>query len=223
MKINEIFYSIQGEGPSIGQPAIFIRLAGCNQNCTFCDTKYHSIVDESSTPQTILDTLKKNPNCKRLIFTGGEPLLQQTEICEFLMSNYNALEDINIEFETNGTVEFNKYFKTIFDYFVVHFNVSPKFASSGNKEVEIFHKQFIERSYYSSIFKFVYVKGQVFEIFDFINENYIPKEKIYVMPEGATQKEQENLMPEVIEFCKKYGFTFSPRLHVLVWDSKKGV
>ena len=45
MKINEIFYSIQGEGPSIGQPAIFIRLAGCNQNCTFCDTKYHSIVD----------------------------------------------------------------------------------------------------------------------------------------------------------------------------------
>ena len=83
MLINEIFYSIQGEGRSAGKPAVFLRLSGCNLKCRWCDTKYAWKKGEEMTTGQIIQKIKKYP-CKHLVVTGGEPMLQQEGLEELL-------------------------------------------------------------------------------------------------------------------------------------------
>ena len=73
MRINEIFYSLQGEGHFTGRPAIFIRLAGCNLRCPFCDTDFTSY-----TEMAVADILKAIASypARFVVLTGGEPSLQ---------------------------------------------------------------------------------------------------------------------------------------------------
>ena len=79
MRVNEIFYSLQGEGAYTGTPSIFIRLAGCNLRCPFCDTKHESY--KVLTKEEIMAQIA-NFTAKHIVFTGGEPSLQLTaEIC----------------------------------------------------------------------------------------------------------------------------------------------
>jgi 7-carboxy-7-deazaguanine synthase len=94
LKVVEIFYSLQGEGANSGMPAIFIRLSGCNLNCWYCDTEWHSFV-EMSIPE-ILNEIGQYP-CKNIIWTGGEPTLQlNDEILEHFDGYYHCIE-------TNGS------------------------------------------------------------------------------------------------------------------------
>ena len=76
MKINEIFYSIQGEGIQSGLPTIFIRLTGCNLRCSYCDTKYAYIKGKHLSIDEISLKLKEFP-CNTVCITGGEPLLHE--------------------------------------------------------------------------------------------------------------------------------------------------
>ncbi len=98
MRINEIFYSLQGEGFFTGVPSIFIRFSGCNLKCAFCDT-LHEPYEELGV-QDIIDRIKGFSG-RHIVFTGGEPSLQLTEdICRQLK---NLGYDIQVE--TNGTHE----------------------------------------------------------------------------------------------------------------------
>lgn len=104
--IIEIFSSFQGEGLLIGQRQIFVRFAGCNLNCSYCDTKY-SKSDKSGNlmaPQEVCDEIDKilTPDCKTISFTGGEPALYP----EFI-SRVSENFDLNIMLETNGTLPDN--------------------------------------------------------------------------------------------------------------------
>ena len=101
MKINEIFYSIQGEGKNAGFPTIFIRTTGCNLRCTYCDTKYAFYEGEEMSLHDIMEKIKKW-NCKRICLTGGEPLLQEEtpELVDMLLS-----EGYTISIETNGSID----------------------------------------------------------------------------------------------------------------------
>lgn len=96
MKVNEIFYSLQGEGARAGEPSIFIRLSDCNLRCDFCDTEFVS--GKEMTIGEIMEELKRYP-CKVIVWTGGEPTLQLTdEICEqFQQAGFRQC------IETNGT------------------------------------------------------------------------------------------------------------------------
>ena len=99
MKINEIFYSIQGESTFAGLPCVFIRVAGCNLRCSYCDTSYTNGSELSI--KAILQRVKKY-NCKLVEITGGEPLLQPetAELAQQLISDvYRVLV------ETNGTYD----------------------------------------------------------------------------------------------------------------------
>ncbi len=106
LKINEIFYSIQGEGYHAGRAAIFIRLAGCNLTCNFCDTEFMS--GEEKTEDEILRIVRKlSPTCRFIVLTGGEPsmspigplvrLLQETSYYVAMETNgmFEAPEEIN--------------------------------------------------------------------------------------------------------------------------------
>lgn len=97
-KINEIFYSIQGEGARTGTANIFIRFAECNLTCGFCDTEFESFKEMDF--EAIIQECYKY-NCKNIIFTGGEPLLQldKTLIDLFKYRGYF------LAVETNGSIK----------------------------------------------------------------------------------------------------------------------
>lgn len=96
--VNETFYSVQGEGCWTGAPAFFIRMAGCNLKCSFCDTD-HSLKRKCTTAE-LLSEVERHPS-KKVVITGGEPFLQDLEpLCNALAHN-----NYKIHIETNGTQE----------------------------------------------------------------------------------------------------------------------
>tara|TARA_B100001750_G_C15465856_1_gene576982 strand:- start:286 stop:927 length:642 start_codon:yes stop_codon:yes gene_type:complete len=101
LKINEIFYSIQGESSYTGLPCIFIRLTFCNLRCNYCDTEYAFYEGEDWSISKILTKIKEYP-CNLVMVTGGEPLLQDnciTLMKELLNHNYNVM------LETSGSLK----------------------------------------------------------------------------------------------------------------------
>lgn len=96
-RINEIFSSLQGEGLWKGVPANFIRMAGCNCNCPRCDTNFNEPVFKMSISE-IMENLEEG--YKRVVITGGEPLLQDLTPLLHVLSN----EGYSIHLETNGTI-----------------------------------------------------------------------------------------------------------------------
>ena len=105
MNILEIFYSIQGEGKNQGRPAIFIRLAGCNLACNWCDTPgAHGEGSELSLSE-IIGKIREF-RCREICITGGEPLLQEAELLELLRLLSSLGYHTGIE--TNGTIDFSR-------------------------------------------------------------------------------------------------------------------
>lgn len=105
LNVNEIFYSLQGEGGRVGEPSIFVRLTRCNLACTFCDTDFEEGVD--MTWNEILKELEKYP-ARWIIWTGGEPTLQLTDECLAFFKAKGYQQAI----ETNGT----KLVSSLLDY-----------------------------------------------------------------------------------------------------------
>lgn len=95
MKINEIFYSLQGEGARVGQPTVFIRLTGCDLSCGFCDTEFAS--GKEMATDELLDHVKQYP-AKWITWTGGEPMLQLNRETVSSFRDAGYLQSI----ETNG-------------------------------------------------------------------------------------------------------------------------
>lgn len=99
LKVNEIFYSIQGESSYAGFPCIFIRLTGCNLNCTYCDTRYAFKKGRNMTIENILKSVNRF-ECPLVEITGGEPLLQtETSRLAQMLSD----SGYRVFVETNGT------------------------------------------------------------------------------------------------------------------------
>lgn len=122
MKINEIFYSIQGEGTHAGTPAVFVRFAGCNVSCSFCDTDHIPYVEMSE--EEIISEVTKYP-ASLVVVTGGEPSLQLTDS---LVDSLHAVGRY-IAVETNGT----RVLPTDVDWITI----SPKVQYVGAKGTPI--------------------------------------------------------------------------------------
>jgi organic radical activating enzyme len=122
-KVVEIFRSIQGEGDQTGTPCIFIRMFGCNLKCPFCDTpeglsgSYHKFTTEK-----ILEKIKKYPEIKQIIITGGEPLLQDVKKLAIDIVLSDGPKDYRVGIETNGTIALPNEETLPFN----HVSLSPK-------------------------------------------------------------------------------------------------
>lgn len=97
-KINEIFYSLQGEGRWSGRPAVFLRMSGCNLRCPFCDTDFREF-REMTADEIVAECLEQGGECRFIVLTGGEPTLQADEA---LLQALHQ-KGYYISMETNGT------------------------------------------------------------------------------------------------------------------------
>lgn len=113
-RVNEIFKSLQGEGFNQGKEVIFLRLAGCNLACSWCDTDYHPYTEYSV--EMILNELATY-DCKSVLLTGGEPSVQILDELLHALKNQNYW----IAIETNGTINLDRY-NGLIDYI----SLSPK-------------------------------------------------------------------------------------------------
>ncbi len=208
---NEVFYSIQGEGKNVGKPSIFVRLGGCNLKCTWCDSKFtwdkdvedNEVWDEDA----LIEEIKKY-NCQHLVITGGEPFLQQDKIKSFM----EKLPGYTAEIETNGSLE------NEIDEVLDQINCSPKTRNSGNDPYDL--KILPDNP--KVVYKFVIQKKEdLEEIEEYIEKYNLPKERIYLMPEGVTREAMKERSPWVIEICKEKGYNFSPRLHVMLYGDRR--
>lgn len=101
LKVNEIYYSVQGESTAAGLPCVFVRLTYCNLRCTYCDTEYAFYDGKDLSISDIIDEVKKY-NCNLVEITGGEPLVQMDECLELMkqLCDYG----FNVMIETSGSL-----------------------------------------------------------------------------------------------------------------------
>lgn len=208
---NEIFYSIQGEGPNLGKPAIFLRFGACNLRCTWCDSKFTwgpRVQDNYRTTISAITKKIRTYPCKHLVITGGEPMLQQKAIAELL----KALPGYTAEIETNGSIPCR------ISSFLELINCSPKLKNSGNKPYTLQ----IKTTNKKAIFKFVVSRlSDLKEIKAYCKTYRIPSSKVWLMPEGVTKRAIEEKSKWLIEICKWEGYHFSTRLHILLYGNQR--
>ena len=243
LAVSEHFYSIQGEGKTMGVPAVFLRLTACNLMCggrgTEKDKQLHhgatwrcdSIeVWRSGTSYEIEEFVelffnkyeKYFNNRAHLIITGGEPTLQQKQLDKFLELLIKRLGfKPFIEIETNGTI----IPQIIYEHLDL-INCSPKLSNSGEpekKRIKPDTLQFLNLSPLT-IFKFVVSSSaDVDEIMALITDNNLDLAKIYLMPSAQDQDELKQNTKIVSELCMKHGFNFSTRLQIIIWNETTGV
>ena len=225
MQINEIFKSIQGEGPNFGKPAIFLRTAQCNLKCTWCDTKYtwdwKNYDYTKEVKEMTLEEIKErilDLEIKHLVITGGEPLLQQDDLADLLSF---LKPDFYVEIETNCTILPNKMLTDLVD----QWNVSPKTENSGNP-LELYEN---DECYYffanqeNCFFKYVVEnESDIPEIKKFVAKYNIPENRVQLMTQASTKEEISAREKSISELAKANNFLFSPRLHVAMWGAQRG-
>ena len=239
LAISEVFYSIQGEGKTVGVPSVFIRLGGCNLICggmgTQFDGELHNDAEwrcdsievwmkaQSKEIKDILpsDCVKAIENGAHIILTGGEPMIQQKgleALVNYIKENHN--KEAYFEVETNGTIMPNESLLKNIDLW----NCSPKLRNSGMDTAMTFKSEVITKlNTKNTIFKFVVNKQKEWKE---IQETYLPivdKKKIYLMPAGENQELLEKNMIRVVELAKENYLNFTTRLHINIWNKKTGV
>jgi organic radical activating enzyme len=217
-RLSEVFYSIQGEGATAGLPAVFVRLQGCTVGCTWCDTKYSW--DPEAGRATDLDALLEEASgfpCRRVVITGGEPL--ESSLFVPLVRALGS-RDFAIEVETSGTLppptELDR---------AIQWNVSLKLAGSGVDEAKRIRPEAIRGFLSREVWwKFVVTDdGDLGEVLRLAERFALPRGRVLLQPEAVRREDLLERSPWVVEACKRHGFRFSPRLHVLLWGAKRGV
>ena len=237
--ISEVFYSIQGEGKTVGIPSVFVRLGGCNLMCGGmgtqfdgelhndaewrCDTVEVWMKAQSKEAKDVLpkDCIEAIKNGAHIILTGGEPMMQQAALEEFIKYiKFELKVDSFFEVETNGTILPSEYLLNNINLF----NCSPKLKNSGNDKNITYKPDVVkELNKRNSIFKFVVSSENDWKE---IKDDYlylVDKKKVYLMPAGENQKLLNKNKQTIVDLAIKNHLNFTTRLHIDIWDKKTGV
>ncbi|MFB6984450.1 7-carboxy-7-deazaguanine synthase QueE [Streptomyces sp. NPDC056304] len=216
--------TFQGEGPSCGHPALFVRLSRCNLTCRSCDTKYTwdwSQFDprKESTRRTVASLVAwaASSPVELVVITGGEPLIQQPRLVPLVQGLLAAGK--RVEFETNGTIEPDP--SLLVDG--VRFNVSPKLASFGVDEgksiVPAALAAFVATD--RAVFKFVASSvSDLDRIAELADAHQLSP--VWVMPEGTTAETLAAATRVLADAVAARHWYFTTRLHVLAFADARG-
>lgn len=210
MVVNEIFGSIDGEGIRAGELASFVRLAGCNLMCSYCDTKY-ALEKNAGTEMSVSDIVKKldEIGIKNVTLTGGEPLKHENIdllINSLISSNYK----VNIE--TNGSVDIEKYLGRCL--------ITMDYKCPSSNMEQAMNLDNLEKLEENDVLKFV-VNEIDLETVKKILKNYNIKSYVYISP--IYQKIE---LPKIVDFMKKCnleGVDMSKvrmqiQMHKVIWN-----
>jgi len=208
MKINEIFYSIQGEGKWSGLPNIFIRTTGCNLRCSFCDTKYAYDDGKEMKIDEIIKDISKYP-CKYICVTGGEPLFQNDVpklLDSLLKRNYW------ICLETNGSINI----ENIVGKKSLMISLDIKCPSSNMHEKMCLENLSIIKK--DDQLKFVIGDKRDYDYAKKIIQKYKPVCTVFFQPVWGTNAKQlaEWILND--ELNVKLGL----QIHKIIWGDKRG-
>jgi 7-carboxy-7-deazaguanine synthase len=225
LKVSEIFQSVQGEGASSGELSTFLRLGICNLACRWCDTRYswdfeaYSYDDEITLlrVEAVAEELTRALP-RRLVVTGGEPLLQQPALAEL----FGELGDHwTFEVETNGTIAPSPPLSLRVD----QWNVSPKLSGSGNSAARRLAPDALASFLRTrrAWLKFVVTSEADLEEADqLVAELGWPKSRVLLMPEAASRAALLERAPAIQASSRARGYGYSGRLHLELWDGRRG-
>jgi 7-carboxy-7-deazaguanine synthase len=223
MKIAEIFHSIQGEGILSGVPSTFIRTSGCNLRCSWCDTPYTSWQPEGEqmSVESILAEVDRGA-LRHVVVTGGEPMIAPgiAELCQQLRNR-----GLHITIETAGTVLQSLPCDLM--------SISPKLANStptgpfaAQHERLRINTAVLQRLMQMSEYQLKFVvqgEADLAEIAALEDQLAAPRDRILLMPEGISAEQLQARSVWLADVCRREGYRFSHRLHVLIWGHRRGV
>lgn len=217
LNVVEIFDSIEGEGIRTGMPVTFIRLAGCNLRCTYCDTDYAQKVTQGDLMS--LEDIVKRVKYKAVTITGGEPLLHEQQVIELI--NLLQKEGHYINIETNGSVNLLPFL------FAVRagkgfFTVDYKCPCSGMEDKMVQANFSIMDE--NDILKFVVASDEdLISVRKFLLNNPNFKSTIFISPCFGSIDLQH--LVEEVKILKqkfpKFDIRFQVQLHKIVWEPEK--
>jgi len=232
MLISEVFGpTIQGEGPAAGKSAAFVRLGGCNLDCSWCDTPYtwdwtgkNGYAYDRSAELTEVDVdvvleVVAAMNAQIVVVSGGEPLMPVHNVAMTDFSDHwEGLDKSHLWIETNGTYSPRGWTK---GWSVV---VSPKLPSSGVSRDKVNLDALIAWQNEEAFFKFV-IGDELdrVEADRLISAANIPRSRVYFMPEARTKEELDNRAGAAVAAALKSEVQYTDRLHIRLWGDKRGV
>jgi 7-carboxy-7-deazaguanine synthase len=222
--VSELFGpTFQGEGPSAGQRAAFLRLAGCNLACTWCDSRHswdwRRYDKEAETRHVPIETVATEllaMDTDLVVITGGEPLLQ-TEAITHLARTLRAAGR-SVEVETNGTIPPPPQLSDL----VERFNVSPKLrnAGLGSRPIDTSALAAFAAGG-KAVFKFVVCSpddaAQIAAL-----QDALALRPVWVMPQAITPEQVLSGMRQLAEIALEHGWNLTSRLHILLWGDQRG-
>ena len=216
MKVIEIFKSIDGEGIRAGLPTTFIRLAGCNLRCDYCDSEYTFDMNDGK-DMSIEDIIQEcvDNRIGSITLTGGEPLIHKD--VEELLIKLNETNVFDINVETNGTIDPSKYHMLE----NVWFTVDYKCPSSGLGIEDAMNPQAFKTLRHQDVLKFVVGSKEDMECAYKVIAKYSPECSIYFSPVFGfdASKIVDFLLEKELYDCK-----VQLQLHKYIWNpDKRGV
>lgn len=229
LRVSEVFGPTwQGEGPHTGRLVGFLRLGLCNLHCTWCDTPYtwdttRYDLEVEAPPLDVRDVadLVRELGVDVLVVSGGEPLMQQVGLIQLARELGPSIE---LHIETNGTISPSP----VLEPYVTHWSVSPKIGEFGQADPL---KKRIKRAPLArfagmpnACFKFVATTVKDLTEIDAVADLlWLAPAQVWVMPEGITADATLTRHRELAEAILQRRYNTSPRLHVLLWDDRRGV
>jgi 7-carboxy-7-deazaguanine synthase len=236
LPVNELFGSLQGEGKLAGVPSVFVRTAGCNLRCWYCDS-YHTSWEPTGAWRSVEDVLAAvgDHDADHVVLTGGEPLVHEASVT--LLERLEAA-GYHTTVETNGTIPCEAPVDLA--------SVSPKLTNSsptaerdpaGDGEWADRHDdRRIDVEAVSSLLeahafqlKFVVTGRADLEEVERLLERIraatavtVADTDVLLMPEGATRERLEETRTEVAKLAAERGYRYTPRLHVDLWNDAPG-
>jgi 7-carboxy-7-deazaguanine synthase len=224
LRIAEIFTSFQGEGPSAGQRAAFIRLSGCGVGCSWCDEPqtwdWSRFSREQESRQVGADEAcawAVGTGAGLVVITGGEPLAQQRAVTG--LARVLAAAGLRVEVETSGTVIPARELCEAASMF----SVSPKLANSGVPRARRIHPQALAAfaACGKAVFKFVASGTSDLDEAGELAARF-GLAPVWIMPEGITADRVLEGMRELADGVLERGWNLTGRSHVLIWDGARG-
>ncbi|MCX7977478.1 MAG: radical SAM protein [Bdellovibrionaceae bacterium] len=211
IKINEIFFSIQGESSLAGHPTVFVRTTGCNLRCTYCDTKYSYYEGSELSIEKILDKIAEHQT-RYVCITGGEPLLQPDV---YKLMRLLCDQGYRVSLETSGS----RSIKDVDPRVKIILDIKTPDSGEGNS----FLMDNIALARTDTEFKFVICSPKDFEwAEDFCSQQGLFKKFLVLYSPSYGQVSEKWLAEEILQ--KKSSARLQLQLHKYIWSpTQRGV